>query len=62
LSRLWQAGASGFGADLADCQRQFEEAWIRIRAGLTEADVARAHKTAKTSTEALQRYQQRRPV
>ncbi|HEV3499258.1 MAG TPA: hypothetical protein VGZ92_02975 [Bradyrhizobium sp.] len=36
-------GGSGSGDDLEDCKVQFRSAWATIRAGLTEADIARAH-------------------
>jgi hypothetical protein len=34
---------SGTGTDLDDCKAQFKAAWTRIRADLTDADIARAH-------------------
>jgi hypothetical protein len=34
---------SGNGIDLDDCKAKFLIAWTRIRAALTDADIARAH-------------------
>jgi len=34
---------SGNGIDLDDCKAKFLTAWTRIRAGLTDADLAKAH-------------------
>jgi hypothetical protein len=34
---------SGTGTDLEDCKARFKIAWTRIRAGLTDADIAKAH-------------------
>jgi hypothetical protein len=39
-------GGSGSGVDLDDCKAQFREAWASIRAGLNEADIARAQEYA----------------
>jgi len=36
------SGDSGQGTDLEDCRRQFKTAWARIRAGLTDWDIAKA--------------------
>jgi hypothetical protein len=40
----------------------FKTAWATLRAELTEADIALAHEITEASTEALARYQRRRPV
>jgi len=39
-------GGSGSGDDLEDCKAQFKIAWARIRAGLTDADIAKANEYA----------------
>ena len=54
--------ASGSGADLDYCEAALKAVWAVIRASLTEANIVHAHETAKASTDALARYQQRRPV
>lgn len=36
------SGDSGQGADLEDCKTKFKIAWARIRAGLTDRNIARA--------------------
>jgi hypothetical protein len=36
------SGDSGQGTNLEDCKRQFGAAWARIRAGLTDWDIAKA--------------------
>jgi hypothetical protein len=46
----------GSGHDLDDAKAKFREAWARIRAGLTELDIARARHYAEASREALARY------
>jgi hypothetical protein len=51
---------SGTDDDLADCKAQFREAWARIRAGITDADIARANQYAEASAEALARYDRKR--
>ena len=33
---------SGQGTDLEDCKAKFKAAWARIRAGLTDRDIAKA--------------------
>jgi hypothetical protein len=50
------ADDSGTGHDLDDAKAKFREAWARIRAGLTELDIARARHYAEASREALARY------
>src|SRR5713101_3999079 len=35
---------SGQGTDLEDCKAKFKTAWARIRAGLTDWDIAKAQK------------------
>ena len=39
-------GGSGSGDDLENCKAQFKIAWARIRAGLTDADIAKANEYA----------------
>ena len=39
-------GDSGTGVDLEDCKVRFKIAWARIRAGLTDADIATAYQYA----------------
>ena len=51
---------SGTGHDLDDVKAKFREAWARIRAGLTELDIARARHYAEASREALARYDRKR--
>jgi hypothetical protein len=53
-------GDSGTGADLEDCKAQFKTAWVRVRAGLTDEDIATAHDIAEASSEALARYDRKR--
>ena len=36
-------GAIGNGTDLDDCKAKFKIAWAQTRAGLTDADIAKAH-------------------
>jgi hypothetical protein len=50
------ADDSGSADDLEDAKAEFREAWVRIRAGLTEFDIARARHYAEASREALARY------
>jgi hypothetical protein len=48
LQRLRQAGRwGGNGTDLDDCKAKFKIAWAQIRAGLTDADVAKAHEMGR---------------
>ena len=35
-------GGGGAGSDLNDCKMRFRAMWASVRAGLTEADIARA--------------------
>jgi hypothetical protein len=49
----------GSAADLDDAKAKFRAAWARIRASLTEADIADAHGIAEISAEALARYGRR---
>ena len=37
----------GSGTDLDDCKAKFKIAWAQIRAGLTDADVAKAHEMGR---------------
>jgi hypothetical protein len=53
-------GGSGRGTDLDDCKAQFKITWVRIRAELTEADIATAVEYADASAEALARYDRKR--
>ena len=39
-------GDSGHGADLEDCKGQVKVAWARIRAALTDADIANARRSS----------------
>jgi len=54
------ADDSGTGHDLDDAKAKFRETWARIRAGLTELDIARARHYAESSREALARYDRKR--
>ena len=36
-------GGSGAGDRLEDCKRQFKASWAALRAGLSDADIAKAH-------------------
>jgi hypothetical protein len=54
------ASADGTGVDLDDCKVQFKVAWSRMRAGLTDDDIASAHRYAEASREALARYDRKR--
>ncbi len=38
----WLGSYSGTGSDLDDCKTKFKAAWTRIRAELTDADIAKA--------------------
>jgi hypothetical protein len=49
----------GTGIGLDDCKRQFKAAWARIRAGLSEVEIAHARRVAEVSAEALARYDRR---
>ena len=50
------ADDSGNNHDLDDAKAKVREAWARIRAGLTDLDIARARHYAEASREALARY------
>jgi hypothetical protein len=50
------ASANGSGVDIDDCKAKFKTAWAAIRAGLSEDDIASAHRYAENSREALARY------
>lgn len=54
--RPCKADEAGGGASLDDAKAQFREAWQQIRAGLSEAQIARARGYAERSAEALARY------
>jgi hypothetical protein len=58
--RPTRGGESGTGTGFGDCKRQFREAWERIRATLTDQDIARARSYAENSAEALARYDRRK--
>jgi hypothetical protein len=49
----------GTGADIDDCKLKFRKAWARIRASLTDQDIADAQQIAALSAEALARYDRR---
>jgi hypothetical protein len=49
----------GSAGDLVDAKAKFKEAWTRIRASLTDQDIADAQQIAATSAEALARYDRR---
>jgi hypothetical protein len=49
----------GTGADLDDCKLKFRKARARIRARLTDQDIADAQQIAAVSAEALARYDRR---
>jgi hypothetical protein len=46
--------------DLDDAKAEFKAAWVRIRAGVTDEEIAAAHRIAQASAEALARYDARR--
>jgi hypothetical protein len=50
----------GNGVGLGDAKAKFRDAWARIRASLTDQDIADARKIAEASAEALARYDARR--
>jgi hypothetical protein len=54
----WPQGGDdgGSAVDLDDAKARFREAWARIRASLTEADIAAAHRIAETSAGPVARY------
>jgi hypothetical protein len=49
----------GNAADLVDAKARFKNAWTRIRASLTDQDIADAQQIAAASAEALARYDRR---
>jgi hypothetical protein len=49
----------GPAADIDDCKLKFRKAWARIRASLTDQDIADAQQIAALSAEALARYDRR---
>jgi hypothetical protein len=49
----------GTAANLVDAKTRFKIAWARIRAGLTDQDIADAQQIAAASAEALARYDRR---
>ncbi|MFK4725839.1 hypothetical protein ABIE89_006939 [Bradyrhizobium niftali] len=57
--RPCKADEGGDGVSLDDAKAQFREAWQRIRAALTEADIARAKGYAERSAEAIARYRRK---
>jgi hypothetical protein len=50
----------GNGVDLVDAKARFKKAWTRIRASLTDQDIADAQEIAAISARALARYDDRR--
>lgn len=54
-----KADEAGGGASLDEAKAQFHEVWQRIRARLTEADIARARGYAERSAEAMARYRRK---
>jgi hypothetical protein len=58
--RPTSASDSGTGDGLDDCKAKFRAAWARIRAGLTDQDIAMAHRYSENSAAALARYDARR--
>jgi hypothetical protein len=50
----------GNAADLVDAKARFKEAWTRIRASLTDQNIADAEQIAALSAEALAQYNRRR--
>jgi hypothetical protein len=50
------AGGNGTGVDLDGCKQHFKTAWARIRGSFSDDDIARAHRYAESSAEALARY------
>jgi hypothetical protein len=57
--RPTRGGENGTGTGFGDCKRQFREAWERIRATLTDQDIARARSYAERSAEALARHERK---
>jgi hypothetical protein len=53
------SGHRGSAADLDNAKAKFKAAWARIRASLTDADIAAAYRIAQASAEALARYGRR---
>jgi hypothetical protein len=53
-------GDSGTGAELGGCKARFKAAWVRIRTGLTDEDIATAHDIAEAGSEAFARYDRKR--
>ena len=63
LLHPWQAVVrrrQGHPHDLEHAKAKFREAWARIRAWLTELDIARARHYAESNREALARYDRKR--
>jgi hypothetical protein len=57
--RTFNAPGRWTGADLDNCKQKFKEAWARIRAILTDQDIADAQQIAALSAEVLARYNRR---
>jgi uncharacterized phage protein gp47/JayE len=51
-----RADESGDANSLDDAKARFRTVWEGIRAALTEDDIAKAHRYAEASAEALARY------
>ena len=49
----------GTGIVLDDCKLQLKAAWARIRAALSEVEIAHARRVAEISVDALARYDRR---
>ena len=51
---------NGNGKGLTDCKAKFRAAWERIRAGLTDQDIATARSYSENGAAAIARYDARR--
>jgi hypothetical protein len=58
--RPQRSNERGTAASLDDCKRNFKDAWERIRASLTDQDIADARQIAALSSEPLARHDRRR--
>ncbi len=47
--------STGTGIDLKDCIAKLQIAWVQIRAGLTQEDIMKAHRYAKSKRQRLVR-------
>ena len=57
--RPTSASDSGTGDGLDDCKVKFRAVWARIRASLTDQDVAAARRYSENSAETLARYERK---